>query len=290
MQNPTTIKQLLAEDSPVERHTRQQWLLYCLNQPLGYLISHGDEAVGEAVLAQYHAGLKKLAQGVPLAYVIGRQAFWRHEFLVNAHTLIPRPDSERLVETVLKWINNAKNSLSKSNTNSPKQLLDLGTGSGCLAISLALELPNWHITAVDISADALHMAQQNVTALGANNVTLVQGSWLAAFAGMQPRPQFDVIISNPPYIAADDPHLPQLHAEPLGALVAADDGLADIAQIVTQSRAFLNPQGLLAFEHGYQQGRAVRELLANSGFHAIQTVRDYGGNERVTFGTADNNS
>lgn len=286
MKNSITIKQLLAESSPVDRHTRQQWLLHCLNQPLGYLISHSDDTLSDKVLANYRAGLAQLAQDIPLAYVIGKQAFWRHEFLVNEHTLIPRPDSERLVETVLDVLNNPKNSLSKNHTNQPKQLLDLGTGSGCLAISLALELPDWHITAVDISTDALQVAQQNVTALQANNVTLRQGSWFASFAAMPSPPQFEVIISNPPYIAADDTHLAQLHAEPLRALVAADNGLADIAHIIEHSRAFLVAHGLLAFEHGYQQGGAVRKLLAEAGFDAIQTVRDYGGNERVTFGFA----
>ncbi|STZ01616.1 Release factor glutamine methyltransferase [Moraxella atlantae] len=150
--------------------------------------------------------MAQLAQDIPLAYVIGKQAFWRHEFLVNEHTLIPRPDSERLVETVLDVLNNPKNSLSKNHTNQPKQLLDLGTGSGCLAISLALELPDWQVTAVDISTDALQVAQQNVTALQVNNVTLRQGSWFASFAAMPSPPQFEVIISNPPYIAADDTH------------------------------------------------------------------------------------
>ncbi|WP_395144277.1 peptide chain release factor N(5)-glutamine methyltransferase [Moraxella atlantae] len=286
MKNSITIKQLLAESSPVDRHMRQQWLLHCLNQPLGYLISHGDDTLSDKVLANYRAGLAQLAQDIPLAYIIGRQMFWRHEFLVNEHTLIPRPDSERLVETVLDVLNNPKNSLSKNHTNQPKQLLDLGTGSGCLAISLALELPDWHITAVDISTDALQVAQQNVTALQANNVTLRQGSWFVSFAAMPSPPQFEVIISNPPYIAADDTHLAQLHAEPLRALVAADNGLADIAHIIKHSREFLVAHGLLAFEHGYQQGGAVRKLLAEAGFDAIQTVRDYGGNERVTFGFA----
>lgn len=286
MKNSITIKQLLAESSPVDRHTRQQWLLHCLNQPLGYLISHGDDTLSDKVLANYRAGLAQLAQDIPLAYVIGKQAFWRHEFLVNEHTLIPRPDSERLVETVLDVLNNPKNSLGENHTNQPKHLLDLGTGSGCLAISLALELPDWQVTAVDISTDALQVAQQNVTALQVNNVTLRQGSWFAPFAAMPSPPQFEVIISNPPYIAADDTHLAQLHAEPLRALVAADNGLADIAHIIKHSRAFLVAHGLLAFEHGYQQGGAVRKLLAEAGFDAIQTVRDYGGNERVTFGFA----
>lgn len=286
MKNSITIKQLLVESSPVDRYTRQQWLLHCLNQPLGYLISHGDDTLSDKVLANYRAGLAQLAQDIPLAYIIGKQTFWRHEFLVNEHTLIPRPDSERLVETVLDVLNNPKNSLSKNHTNQPKQLLDLGTGSGCLAISLALELPDWHITAVDISTDALQVAQQNVTALQANNVTLRQGSWFVSFAAMPSPPQFEVIISNPPYIAADDTHLAQLHAEPLRALVAADNGLADIAHIIKHSREFLVAHGLLAFEHGYQQGGAVRKLLAEAGFDAIQTVRDYGDNERVTFGFA----
>lgn len=278
-----TINTLLNENSTVEKSIRQQLLLAILQKNTSFLISHSDYLLTQSQYDAYQTGLNKLKNGMPLAYVIGRQGFWRHEFLVNQHTLIPRPDTEVLVETILNLAEKMdKNSLSE-NIN----LLDLGTGSGCIAISLAFEKPNWQITAVDLSQNALQIAQQNAVQIGVNHVKFLQGDWYQALTltAEQTSPQkFDIIVSNPPYIDRADAHLADLTDEPLTALVADNQGLADIEKIVQGSGVFLQPSGLLAIEHGYDQAQAVQSIFAQYGFTDITTVQDYGKNDRVTYG------
>lgn len=278
-----TINTLLNENSTVEKSIRQQLLLAILQKNTSFLISHSDYLLTQSQYDAYQTGLNKLKNGMPLAYVIGRQGFWRHEFLVNQHTLIPRPDTEVLVETILNLAEKMdKNSLSE-NIN----LLDLGTGSGCIAISLAFEKPNWQITAVDFSQNALQIAQQNAVQIGVNHVKFLQGDWYQALTltAEQTSPQkFDIIVSNPPYIDRADAHLADLTDEPLTALVADNQGLADIEKIVQGSGVFLQPSGLLAIEHGYDQAQAVQSIFAQYGFTDITTVQDYGKNDRVTYG------
>jgi release factor glutamine methyltransferase len=229
------------------------------------------------VVEQYNHGLQQLAAGRPLAYVIGQQGFWKHEFLVDQSTLIPRPDTEILVETVLQL---TKNSLSK-----PKKILDLGTGSGCIAISLAAELAKSHITAVDISLQALQIAMQNANRVGVTNLDFLQGHW---YQPIKTECQFDVIVSNPPYIDPQDSHLAALSDEPITALIADEQGLADLRHIIAQAPNYLKDAGILVLEHGYDQAQSVRQMLAIHGFIDINTVRDYGGNERVTYGQWSN--
>ncbi|WP_201583990.1 peptide chain release factor N(5)-glutamine methyltransferase [Psychrobacter jeotgali] len=275
------------------------WLLYVIDKPALFLITDDDYQLTDSELDQFNTGITNMQQGMPLAYLTGQQEFWSLDFKVNAHTLIPRPDTEVLVEQVLRWIGECESNraerldkannvaINHNNPNDNKRLLDLGTGSGCIAISLAHELqkdaqPNWQVVAVDISAEALEVAEYNAAA---NNtqVAFMQSSWYEALS-TNPAQRFDVIVSNPPYIDESDEHLIDLQAEPISALSAPEQGLADIAHIVQYAPQFLQAGGLLAIEHGYDQGKAVRKLFLERGFKAVKTVSDYGGNDRVTLG------
>lgn len=272
--SPHTIQSLLSVTSPVEKHSRKYLLCDYLGVEQSYLITHHQMAVSDEVATRYFQALAELASGRPLAYILGKQYFWQHEFLVNEHTLIPRPDTEILIDTVLTLY---KNSLSKD-----FNILDLGTGSGCIAITLADELKNSHVTAIDISAEALKVAADNAKRVGVNNIEFLLGSWFKPLGDNNKK--FDIIVSNPPYIDADDPHLAHLTDEPMTALVANDNGMADIQHIVEKATYCLKQNGLLAIEHGYDQGQKVRDVFASYGFDTITTVKDYGGNERITYG------
>lgn len=281
MNNPMssyTIQSLLAVPSTVEKHIRKQLLGEYLHVGQTYLITHDSEMVTAAIVTQYFAALEELIAGKPFAYVLGKQSFWQHEFLVNQHTLIPRPDTERLIEAVL---NHHKNSLSKS-----MNILDLGTGSGCIAITLADEFKNSYVSAVDKSPEALKVAAQNAKRLGVNNIAFFEGSWYGPFmtTHAEENNKFDIIVSNPPYIDPNDPHLAGLTDEPISALIADNKGMADICHIVKTAPQFLQPHGLLAIEHGYNQGEQVRGVFLSNGFDEVITVKDYGDNDRVTLG------
>lgn len=255
------------------------WLLHVIDQPAIALMTDEDYQLTDSEVARFNDGVNKMQKGIPLAYLTGQQEFWSMSFKVNEHTLIPRPDTEVLVEQVLNWINAQPTQLSN------KRLLDLGTGSGCIAISLAHELKqaNWQIVAVDLSLEALKVAQHNAMSNNVANVDFVQSSWYQALP-TNDEPQFDVIVSNPPYIDETDEHLAHLTAEPISALSAPNQGLADIEHIVQQATTYLCTGGLLAIEHGYDQGDAVRKLFLDSGFESVHTVKDYGDNDRVTLG------
>jgi len=257
------------------------WLLHVIDQPAIALMTNEDYQLTDREMAQFNDGVVKMQQGIPLAYLTGQQEFWSLNFSVNEHTLIPRPDTEVLVEQVLNWINKRPTQFSN------KRLLDLGTGSGCIAISLAHELKlkqaNWQIVAVDLSPEALKVAQHNAVNHGIINIEFVQSSWYQALpTGDEQR--FDIIVSNPPYIDETDEHLIGLKAEPISALSAPNHGLADIEHIVQQATKYLSVDGLLAIEHGFDQGDAVRKIFLDSGFKSVHTVKDYGGNDRVTLG------
>ncbi|MFT5121222.1 MAG: release factor glutamine methyltransferase [Psychrobacter glaciei] len=275
------IQQLTNGDigNPLPSFWFTDWLLYVIDKPAIALMTDEDYQLTDSELAQFNAGVVKMKQGTPLAYLTGHQEFWSLNFTVNEHTLIPRPDTEVLVEQVLNWIN------AQPTHNSNKRLLDLGTGSGCIAISLAHELKhaNWKVVAVDLSSEALKVAQHNAVSNNVANVEFIQSSWYQALS-ICDEPQFDIIVSNPPYIDETDEHLAGLTAEPISALSAPNQGLADIEHIVQQATKYLRTGGLLAIEHGYDQGDAVRQLFLNSNFESVDTVKDYGGNDRVTLG------
>ena len=272
-----SIQSLLSVPSPVEKHIRKQLLGEYLHVGQTYLITHDSEMVTAEIATHYFAALDELIAGKPFAYVLGKQNFWQHEFLVNEHTLIPRPDTERLIEAVL---NHHKNSLSKS-----MNILDLGTGSGCIAITLADEFKNSSVKAVDKSPDALNVAIENAKRIGVSNIAFFEGSWYDPFmTAHADENKFDIIVSNPPYIDPNDPHLAGLTDEPISALIADNKGMADICHIVKTAPQFLQPHGLLAIEHGYDQGEQVRGVFLSNGFDEVITVKDYGNNERVTLG------
>lgn len=255
------------------------WLLHVIDKPAIALMTEEDYQLTDSELAQFNAGVVKMQQGIPLAYLTGQQEFWSLSFNVNEHTLIPRPDTEVLVEQVLNWIN------AQPTHNSNKRLLDLGTGSGCIAISLAHELKhaNWKVVAVDLSSEALKVAQHNAVSNNVANVEFIQSSWYQALS-IYDEPKFDIIVSNPPYIDEEDEHLAHLKAEPISALSAPNQGLADIEHIVSHATTYLCAGGLLAIEHGHDQGDAVRQLFLDNGFESVNTVQDFGGNDRVTLG------
>ena len=280
-----------SENSHLPSFWFTDWLLFVIEQPSSFLITDENYQLTDSELTQFYAGVTKMQQGTPLAYLTGQQEFWSLNFTVNEHTLIPRPDTEVLIEQVLAWINSQPKSV--DDDNKPKHLLDLGTGSGCIAISLAHELnksnpnskaENWQVVAVDLSLEALKVARHNaVVNEVAADIKFIQSSWYEVLSA-QNEPLFDVIVSNPPYIDEEDEHLARLVAEPISALSAPNHGLADIALIVKQAPQYLNAAGLLAIEHGFDQGLAVRQLFLDNRFESVHTVQDFGGNDRVTLG------
>lgn len=264
----------LRESSDSARVDVEILLCHLLGKPRSFLFTWPEHEVPASQVQQFFDWLAQRRDGTPVAYLTGRREFYGHEFLVSADTLIPRADTETLVDAVLARLPEAQ----------PLRIADLGTGTGAIAISLALARPHWQVEAVDFSVAILDLVQRNVSRLGASNVRLLQSNWCARLAG-----PFDAIVSNPPYIAEDDRHLAQgdVRFEPRTALTSGVDGLDDIRTIVAQAKALLAPQGLLALEHGYDQGDAVRELLAAHGYARIETLRDLNGQDRVTLGHAD---
>ena len=265
------------------------WLLYVIDKPAIALLTDEDYLLSDSELAQFNAGVTKMRAGIPLAYLTGQQAFWSLTFTVNEHTLIPRPDTEVLIEQVLNWINTQPK---RAGENRPKRLLDLGTGSGCIAISLAHELKSkninhtsdgWQVVAVDLSLEALKIAEHNATLNSVTDIEFIQSSWYESLPTDDSQ-LFDVIVSNPPYIDEEDEHLAHLVAEPISALSAPNHGLADIEIIAQKAPHYLRVGGLLAIEHGFDQGAQVRQLFLDNGFASVHTVKDYGDNDRVTLG------
>ncbi|WP_370971806.1 peptide chain release factor N(5)-glutamine methyltransferase [Enterobacter wuhouensis] len=246
-------------------------LEYVTGKARTYLLAFGETELTAEQQAQLDALLLRRKTGEPVAHLVGEREFWSLPLYVSAATLIPRPDTECLVEQALGRLPDAGCSI-----------LDLGTGTGAIALALASERPDCTVTAVDVMPDAVALAQRNVERLGLPNVTVLQSSWFTALKNRA----FAMIVSNPPYIDEDDPHLAQgdVRFEPLTALVAANAGLADLDHIVTMSRTHLLPGGWLLVEHGWTQGEAVRALFTTAGYAAVETCRDYGGNERLTLG------
>lgn len=256
----------------IERIDAQCLFAHFLNLSREKFIMHPETEVTEENEKAIRDAAKKIHDGLPTPYIVGKQAFWGRDFYVNENVLIPRTDTETLIECVLNLCQNTnKDSFS---------ILDLGTGSGVIAITLALELKQCHVTATDMSDLALLVAKNNANRLLAD-VTFLQGSWYEAVS----KETFDVICSNPPYIESHDSHLRNLTHEPIFALTDGGDGLGCIREILSNAKNHLNSDGWLFIEHGYNQGAAVRLLFASQGFSFIETRRDLGGNERITFGT-----
>ncbi|MCF0253963.1 MAG: peptide chain release factor N(5)-glutamine methyltransferase [Duodenibacillus sp.] len=234
------------------------------------LIAWPELAVPPEAEAAFLAAVREVAGGMPVAYVTGVRSFWGRDFKVTPDTLVPRPDTETLVEYVV-------GALAATRGAGRPAIADLGAGSGCIGLSLALDLPWSRVTLTDASAAALAVARENAARLGAANAAFALGSWYGPLGGAA----FDAIVSNPPYIAAGDAHLAALGREPAGALTDGGDGLGCLREIIAGARAHLTSGGLIALEHGYDQGEAVREMLVQAGFTGVVTLRDLGGNERV---------
>lgn len=266
------IAQALALRGEVESYERQEnaWLLEHITKidSFDLVMKKAQELTPEQEQA-YIAALERIAAGEPLAYVTGSQPFWTLDLKVTKDTLVPRPDTEVLVETVLHL-----------ELPEDARVVDLGTGTGAIALSLASERPNWAITATDIYQPTLEVAAFNAEKHDLEQVKFFLGSWFKALN----RQYFDVIVSNPPYIDADDAHMQNLASEPERALVADQHGLADIEHIVQQGKKWLAIEGWIVLEHGYNQADAVQKIFKDAGFKHVRTVKDYGGNDRVTLG------
>jgi len=235
------------------------------------LHAHPEQILSEEVIHTYQALIEQRLTEQPIAYLIGKKEFWSLEFKINEHTLTPRPETECLVEEVLKHIP----------MNEKYKIADLGTGCGAIAISIAKERPQSHITAVDISLYALNVAKENASRLGIKNISFVQSDWYEML-----NDRFDLIVSNPPYIKEDDEHLTQggIQHEPRLALASGHNGLNAIEHIVKGAPERLRNEAWLLLEHGYDQGNEVRALLNKHGFSDPDTKKDYSGQERVSFG------
>lgn len=236
-----------------------------------YLMAFGETMLTTAELLRLKPLLKRRQHGEPVAYLVGEREFWSLPLTVSPATLIPRPDTECLVEHALTHL-----------PATPCSILDLGTGSGAIALALASERPNCVVTGVDIQPDAVALAEHNAQELSINNVRFLQGYWFDPLQGEH----FTVIVSNPPYIDASDPHLLRgdVRFEPNTALVADANGLADLAVIIRRSPGYLEQAGWLLVEHGWQQAAVVRDLFHRAGFDVVSTCKDYAGNSRVTLG------
>ncbi|EML6552536.1 peptide chain release factor N(5)-glutamine methyltransferase [Klebsiella michiganensis] len=236
-----------------------------------YILAFGETALTAAQAAELETLLSRRALGEPVAHLVGQREFWSLPLFVSPATLIPRPDTECLVEQTLARL-----------SDKPCRILDLGTGTGAIALALASERPDCHVTAVDVMPDAVALAARNAEHLAIPNVRILQSHWFSALAGQQ----FDIIVSNPPYIDETDPHLAQgdVRFEPKTALVAADGGLADLAHIIREGHRYLAAGGVMLLEHGWTQGEAVRAIFRAAGYGNIATCRDYGDNERLTLG------
>ena len=244
-------------------------LCHVLGKTRTWLFTWPERQLDAEQQSRYASLLARRANGEPVAHLTGEREFFGRPFLVTADTLIPRPDTETLVELALALP-----------LPEAARVADLGTGTGAIGITLALEQPGWQLTLVDLSHAALKVANANAEKLGAG-VDIRQGSWLAPCEGA-----FDLIVSNPPYIDETDHHLSEgdVRFEPHSALVAGDKGLADLTAIVRQSTDKLVAGGWLMLEHGFEQGDAVRALLMDAGFDQVRTEADLGGNDRVTLG------
>ncbi|CCN84512.1 Protein methyltransferase hemK [Vibrio nigripulchritudo SFn27] len=247
-------------------------LCHALDKPRSYLLTWPEKLLTPEQDKDFVSLLERRQNGEPVAYIVGEREFWSLPLKVSPSTLIPRPDTERLVELALEKIRSTSGSV-----------LDLGTGTGAIALAIASELPSHNIVGVDIREEAKILATENAQQLNLGNASFLQGSW---FSPVSEGTKFACIVSNPPYIDACDPHLKQgdVRFEPLSALVADEKGMADLSYIATHAKSYLEQDGWLLMEHGYEQGKAVRDVLESLGYSDVATEKDYAGNDRVTLG------
>ena len=303
MTNTQTIKVALAfattqlnnEEAALEAKLLLQ---HALNVNRAWLIAHENDALQPNIHEEFQALVELRLQGEPIAYILGKREFYGLDLIVTPDTLIPRPDTETLVEAALSKIPNpsfrrkSESSdltpldsdfrLNDEHKGAEYKILDLGTGTGAIALAIAKHRPQALVTATDVSKKALSIAKENAENLDITNVNFVHSDWFNELDGQR----FDVIVSNPPYIAKNDAHLTQgdLRFEPASALASGVDGLEDIRHIITNCLICLNPQGWLMLEHGYDQAKQVTDLMAETGLVNIETFKDFGHQDRVTVG------
>lgn len=274
MINPT-IKQLLDQATQSlnafssARLDAEILLAFVLQKSRSYLFAWPEKKLDDKELQCFKTLVNRRRQGEPVAYITGEKEFYSLQFNVTSATLIPRPETELLVDLVLKY-------LPKHNIVS---ILDLGTGSGAISVAIAVHRPHWQITAVDISHDALQLAKLNAKNHSIKNINFIESDW---FSQLDKR-QFDCIVANPPYIACDDEHLQnaELTFEPKTALVAENNGFLDFERIISGAKKHLLNEGLLMLEHGYNQAETLKKLLLNYGYKNLQTFKDLAHNDRV---------
>mgnify|MGYP000432703727 CR=1 FL=1 len=268
-------RRLAACGSPSPRLDADVLLGHVLGVDRTWLYTWGDRQAAPLARARFEALLAARAQGQPVAYLTGEREFWGLRLATSPATLIPRPDTERLVAVALELA-----------TARQGRLLDLGTGTGAIALAFASERPGWAVTGIDLAEQAVALARANAERLGIGNATFQAGDWFTPLTAQHAAEPFDLIVSNPPYIDAGDPHLGQgdVRFEPRSALVADAAGLADLQHLVDAARAHLAPGGWLLLEHGHDQAAAVRHALATAGYVEVATHGDYGGRDRVSLG------
>lgn len=259
-------------DSDSPRLDVELLLAHALSKPRSFLLTWPEYQPQPEQVEHFQHLLQRRRAGEPVAYLLGRRGFWSLDLEVDSSTLIPRPDTERLVEVALERVG-----------KQPARVLDLGTGTGAVALALAVERPAWDVTGCDSAAPAVALAERNRKRLSVGNAAFVLSDWFAAFADSK---AFDLIVSNPPYIAENDPHLVEgdVRFEPNSALVSGPDGLDDIRHIVQAAPPYLQPGGWLLLEHGWEQADAVRGLLAARGFAEVQSWQDLAGHQRISGG------
>lgn len=273
MNSIMTLAQCLeqAHSRGMARVDAQMLLLHCLQRPVhdrAWLLAHDTDVLTPAQHMAWQSALTRRLQGEPVAYITGFKSFFGLTLQVDARVLDPRPDTETLVEWALACLPHEV----------PQRVLDLGTGSGAVALALQRERPDWHLTAVDASVDALAVASANAKRLELP-VLCVLSHWMDAIPG-----PFELIVSNPPYVADGDPHLAALTHEPLQALTSGADGLQDIRQIIAQAPSRLTPGGWLLLEHGWDQAPAVQDLMRQVGLMKVASRQDLAGVDRCTGG------
>lgn len=274
----TTVKELLScsRDLPGDSAQRDGEIIlgHCLGKSGTWLYTWPENSVEPTQVERFRTLLARRAQGEPVAYLVGRREFWSMNLRVDNSTLIPRPETETLVEWALEL-----------DMPEEARVADLGTGSGAIALALARERPAWDVTGVDVSASALQVAAANAREYNLERVALVQSNWFDALDGQR----FNLLVANPPYVDARDIHLTRgdVRFEPHSALVSADQGLADLANIIETAPSHLHAGGYLLLEHGFEQGAPVREMLATRGFSTITTRCDIAGQPRISGGLFD---
>lgn len=267
------IATLCGGDSP--KRDAEILLSFVTGKSRSWLMAFDETLLNDQQLTQLDALLLRRAQGEPIAHLIGEREFWSLPLRVNDATLIPRPDTEILVEQALARL-----------PATPSRILDLGTGTGAIALAIASERPDCQVVGIDRIEAAVELAQLNAEQLGLSNASFSLSHW---FRDLAPS-RFNLIVSNPPYIDANDIHLGQgdVRFEPRSALVAEEAGLADLRTLIEQAPHWIVAGGWLLLEHGWQQEHAVRQLMIENGYQAVATANDYGGNPRVTFGQLAN--